>query len=263
MPTVLISRSGPVATPILNRPEVRNALSPEMYAELAAALEQCHRDSSVRVVIITGQGDAFCAGGDLRAMEERALRGTPQGELRAFFAQTVAWVARRLHTLRQPVIARVNGVAAGAGCSLALGCDLRIASAAARFSLGFVQRGLIPDWGGSHLLPRTIGLSRACELVFTGRLIDAGEAERIGLVNRVVPASELDQAVETLACEIAALPPEAVSLAKQALHAGARSTLDEALELEAVLQSYCCSTADHREAVAAFRERRPPHFSGR
>ena len=261
MPTVLISRNGPVATLSLNRPAARNALSPELYGELAAALAQCHGDRTVRVVILTGQGDAFCAGGDLKAMAERVEQG--QAELRAYYAETVAAAARQLHRLRQPVIARINGAAVGAGCSLALGCDLRIASEGARFGLGFVTRGLIPDWGGSHLLPRAIGLSRACELVFTGRMIEVAEAERIGLVNRVVPAAGLDQAVAEVAAAIAAQPPEAVRLAKQALQAGARSTLDEALELEAVLQSYCCGTADHREAVAAFRERREPHFTGR
>ncbi|HEY7294777.1 MAG TPA: enoyl-CoA hydratase-related protein, partial [Dehalococcoidia bacterium] len=214
----------------LDRPEQMNALSPEMGDGLVSALEQAGRDDEVRTIVITGAGRAFCAGGDLKTMNVRAERErTATGRLEALTAagRRIPVLLRQIH---KPVIAAVNGAAMGWGCDLAVACDIRIAADTARFGELFVKRGLIPDGGATYNLPRLVGMDRAAELIFTGRLIDAAEALRIGLVTRVVPAAELQAETGRLAAEIAANAPLAVQTAKRLLYAQQNLTIEQAME---------------------------------
>jgi 2-(1,2-epoxy-1,2-dihydrophenyl)acetyl-CoA isomerase len=251
-----------VATLTLNRPDRLNALGDTLSDDLHDAIVRSSGDPDVRAMIITGAGRGFCAGGDVKAMNEagEGRRGRP-------LAEKIA--PRRDRTLLamrdapQPIIAAVNGAAAGAGMNLALGCDIRIASTAARFSQAFVKRGLHPDWGGTYFLPRAVGMARACELIFTGDLIDAPEALRLGIVSRVVEPPELMAAARELARKIAAGPPVAIRLAKHSLYANAERDLKSALELETAAQNIASETEDAREGIRAFVEKRDPVFRGR
>ncbi len=256
--TLLLDRAGAIATITLNRPEARNALDLTMRAELAAALEGIEADPEVRVVVLTGAGGHFCAGGDVKLMRERPWTAA-DGRARVEALNRLVW---RLVNFPRPVIASVDGFAVGAGCNLALGCDLIVASDRARFGEVFGKIGLVPDGGGSWLLPRAVGLARAKELVFTADVIDAAEAARLGLVNRVVPAAELAAETRRLADRIAAGPPLALALAKQLLNRAAASDLAGALEAEASSQAIAITSEDHREGLSAFFEKRPPRFRG-
>jgi 2-(1,2-epoxy-1,2-dihydrophenyl)acetyl-CoA isomerase len=250
MADVLYSRTGPIAEITLNRPDVRNAYSDEMIAELVAALSRAEADDEARVVLITGAGSAFCAGGDLKSMKERSgmFSGDPV-ELRDRYLRGMQTIPRRFHSLEKPTIAVVNGPAIGAGLGLALMCDLRVASARAKFGSTFARVGLIPGDGGAYLLNRVVGFSRAIELILTARVIDADEALSIELVHRVVPHDELrDHALE-LARSIAALPPKAVRMAKTALYRSVDRDLETALHITAALQGLVQSTSEHEEAV--------------
>jgi 2-(1,2-epoxy-1,2-dihydrophenyl)acetyl-CoA isomerase len=247
-----------VATVTLNRPEVLNALDREAKASLLEALRAVDRDAGVRVVVLRGAGRAFCAGEDLKS--HVGEEGRSLGEsLREGYNPIV----RRLRDLSKPTIAQVNGVAAGAGFSLALACDLRVASSEARFISVFSNIALVPDSGLSYHLPRLMGLGRALEAAFTARPIPADEALALGLVNRVVPPAELDDAVAELAGRLAHGPTQAYVRTRQAMLRGLEVSLDELLDYEAALQELQGRTADHREGVAAFLEKRPPRFQGR
>jgi 2-(1,2-epoxy-1,2-dihydrophenyl)acetyl-CoA isomerase len=213
-------------------------------------------------MVITGSGKGFCAGGDVKAMNE-AKEGKRE---RPLIEKVAPGRDRTLLAMRdapQPIIAAVNGAAAGAGMNLALGCDIRIASTAAKFSQAFVKRGLHPDWGGTYFLPRVIGMARAAELIFTGDVIDAAEALRLGIVSRVVAPEELMPAVTELARRIAAGPPMAIRLAKGSLYANAEQDLKTALERETFAQNICFETEDASEGIRAFVEKRAPNFRGR
>ena len=254
---LLLEKDGPVAVLTINRPKVLNALNGETVRELGEAIEQLERDSEVAVVIITGAGDrAFVAGADIAFMQNL----TPM-EAREF-AQLGQRVLSRIENLSKPVIAAVNGFALGGGCELAMACDLRLAADTAVFGQPEIKLGIIPGAGGTQRLARLVGLTRAKELVFFGEPIDAQEAYRIGLVNRVVPADRLLAEARAWAERLAALPPVALALAKRALDAGASAPLPVGLDLERLAFAALFGTADEQEGVAAFLERRPPRFTG-
>lgn len=244
------TQSGHVATITLNRPEKLNAFAGTMREELLAALRQCSGDDAVRVVVITGAGRAFCAGGDVQFMSSLQANGDTASFRRLLDAGRD--IVLEISSMPKPVIASVNGVAAGAGCNLALACDYRIASEAAKFSQSFVRIGLQPDWGGTWLLPRLVGKSAAMELMLTGRMVEAGEALALGLVDRVVPAATLHDETAILAAAFAAAPPIAARSIKRALAAAERNDLHAQLELEAEQQVECFLSEESRERVAAF-----------
>jgi 2-(1,2-epoxy-1,2-dihydrophenyl)acetyl-CoA isomerase len=253
--TLLFDKSGAVGTLTLNRPDARNALDLVMRRELLGALDEIEADPAVRVVVLTGAGGHFSAGGDVKTMKPGS--GAAEGRER------VAALNRlivRLVEFPRPVIAMVDGFAVGAGCNLALCCDLIVASDRARFGEVFAKIGLVPDGGGSWLLPRLVGMARAKELIFTADIIDAAEAGRIGLVNRVVPAAELAVVTRALAERIAQGPPKTLAMAKHMVNRAATSNLAEALDVEAYSQAIAISGDEHREGLAAFFEKRPAKF---
>jgi 2-(1,2-epoxy-1,2-dihydrophenyl)acetyl-CoA isomerase len=256
--TILMDRTDGVVTVTLNRPEARNAIDLVMRRELLAALDELEADPGTRVLILTGAGGHFSAGGDVKTM---AARRQTAAEGRARVESLNRFVIR-LFEYPKPTIAMVDGFAVGAGCNIALGCDLVIASDRARFGEVFARIGLVPDGGGTWLLPRLVGLAKAKELVFSADIIDAAEALRIGLVNRVVPAGELEPVTRSLATRIAAGPPNALSLAKALLNRSATVDLATALGFEAYAQAQTITTDDHAEGVRAFLEKRPPRFTG-
>jgi 2-(1,2-epoxy-1,2-dihydrophenyl)acetyl-CoA isomerase len=249
-----------VVTITLNRPEKLNAFAGHMRRDLAEALEEAGSDHSVRVVVITGAGRAFCAGGDLKFTAELIERKEAEE-----FCRLLGSARRVITAIRQmtkPVIASVNGPASGAGCNLALACDLRIASTAASFSQSFVKVGLHPDWGGTYFLPRLVAPNKACEMFFLGESIDAWEALNLGIVNRVVKPEELESATRQLAERLRDAPPIAVAAAKQAVYMSQSAELEEMLRFENDAQLRCFESHDGREGVRAFLEKRDPKFKG-
>lgn len=254
---------GPVARITLDRPTARNAYSEAMVDGLVRAIDLAERDDGVRCIVLTGEGPAFSAGGDLKRMlqKEGMFAGGP-ADLRRRYVDGIQRIPRRLTLAEKPVVAAINGPAIGAGLDLACMCDLRLAARGAQFGSTFVKVGLVPGDGGAYFLARAVGFSRALELMLTGRLVDADEAERIGLVHRVVAPDELLSAAHALARELAALPAVAVRLTKRAAYRSYDLDVDAALEVAAAYQGISQNTADHREAVAAMLERRPPRFTG-
>jgi enoyl-CoA hydratase/carnithine racemase len=251
-----------IATLTLNRPDRLNALGGTLREDLHDAVTRASADPEVRVMVVTGAGKGFCSGGDVKAMNE-ANEGRRTRPLMEKVAPSRDRTLLAMRDAPQPMIAAVNGAAAGAGMNLALACDIRIASTAAKFSQAFVRRGLHPDWGGTYFLPRAVGMAKACELIFTGDVIDAPEALRLGLVSKLVAPEELMPTAYDLARKIAAGPPVAVRLAKRALHRNAESDLRSALEFETFAQNVCSETEDAREGIRAFVEKRSPVFRGR
>jgi 2-(1,2-epoxy-1,2-dihydrophenyl)acetyl-CoA isomerase len=251
-----------IATLTLNRPERLNALGDTLRDDLHDAIVKSSVDPEVRVIVVTGAGKGFCAGGDVKAMNENREAGRERPILDKV-APSRDRTLLAMQDAPQPIIAAVNGAAAGAGMNLALACDIRIASSAARFAQAFVRRGLHPDWGGTYFLPRIVGMAKAAEMIFTGDLIDADEALRLGIVSRVVAPEELMPAVHELARKIAAGPPVAIRLARRALYHNAECDLRQALEFETFAQNVCQDTEDAREGIRAFVEKRAPVFRGR
>jgi enoyl-CoA hydratase/carnithine racemase len=251
-----------IVTMTLNRPERLNALGDTLRQDLYDAIMRASGDPDVRVIVLTGAGRGFCSGGDVKAMNEakRANRGRPLMEQVAPIRDQVILAMRQAP---QPIIAAVNGPAAGAGMNLALACDMRLAATTARFGETFVKRGLHVDWGGTYFLPRLVGMAAACELIFTGAIIDADEALRLGIVSRVVAPEDLMPATLELARTIAAGPPIAIRLAKRALYRSQEVDLPAALEFETYAQNICSETEDAREGIRAFVEKRDPAFQGR
>jgi 2-(1,2-epoxy-1,2-dihydrophenyl)acetyl-CoA isomerase len=255
-----VNEDSGIVTITLNRPEKLNALVGHMRRDLAEALEAAGSDRTVRVVVITGAGRAFCAGGDVAFMAELLDRHDIEEFSRLLGA--ARRVVTSIREMTKPVIAAINGPASGAGCNLALACDLRIASTEATFSQSFVRLGLNPDWGGTYFLPRLVTPNKACEMFFLGEAIDAEEALRLGIVNRVVAPAELAPAVRELAERLREAPPIAIAAAKQAVYMSLSAELDEMLRYETEAQLRCFESQDGREGVRAFLERRPPTFTG-
>lgn len=242
-----------IAIVTLNRPEVRNAINDALRAELIAALERIAADEAVRAVVLTGRGKAFCAGGDISGMKERLK--VPAGEV-AFNGwrrqgQTHKSVAL-LHGMPKPVIAAVNGAAAGLGCDMALACDFIVASEQAAFTMSFVKRGLVSDGGGMYFLPRRVGLPRAKELIFTGRTVDAKEALAIGLADRVAPGDRLVAEAAAWAREMSRGSRASVALSKAILDRTFETPEEQVFALGREAQAVCYTTAEHRESVEAF-----------
>ncbi|MGO9028710.1 MAG: enoyl-CoA hydratase/isomerase family protein [Acidimicrobiales bacterium] len=258
--TLTVERNEGVVTVTMNRPARKNAANGTMWRELLQTFDDVATDRTARVLVLTGAGDAFCSGADLG--EGNNVAGRP-GDPYLVQMRALGDVALRLHRLPKPTIAKVGGVAAGAGMSLALGCDLVVASDTARFSQIFSRRGLSVDFGSTWLLPRFIGLHRAKELAFFADIISAEEAKEFGVVNRVVPAAELDAFVDDWSARLAAGPPLALSLTKTMLNNSLAVSMDQALEDEARSQAMNFGTKDTLEAIAAFIEKREPHFEGR
>ena len=251
-----------VATLTLNRPDRLNALGDTLRDDLHDAVLRASADLDVRVMVITGAGKGFCSGGDVKAMNEAKESGAE----RPVSEKVAPLRDRELLAMRdapQPIIAAVNGAAAGAGMNLALGCDIRLASTAARFGETFTRRGLHPDWGGTYFLPRLVGMAKAAELIFTGDMIDAAEALRLGIVSALHAPEELMPATYDLARRIAAGPPVAIRLAKRALYHNLETDLRGGLEFETFAQNICFETEDAREGIRAFVDKRPPQFKGR
>jgi enoyl-CoA hydratase/carnithine racemase len=257
-----------VATLTLDDPERRNALGDEMIAEVVEALEGFRRDDDAKVLIVTGAGKAFCSGGDLKMMERWAGKGSDEPPKFNPIAQRdryrfgIQQIPLTFKKIEKPVIAAVNGAAVGAGNDLALMADIRISSDRAKFGEIFSKVGLAPGDGGAWFLPRIVGVEKACELIFTGDIIDAAEALRIGLVGRVVPADELMTEARKLARRIASGPVQAHKMAKFAIYRGLDQTLEESLQTMALMQSMLHGTKDHEEGVRAFLEKRSPEFRG-
>ncbi|MCL7456861.1 crotonase/enoyl-CoA hydratase family protein [Micromonospora sp. MSM11] len=261
---VLVERDGHVETWTINLPEARNPISgDDVIDALVARVDAVNADRTVRAVILTGAGSAFSAGGNVKDMAERVgLFGGAPHELRDGYRRGIQRIPRAMYACDVPLIAAVNGAAVGAGCDLALMCDLRIASERAFFAESFVKLGIIPGDGGAWLLPRAVGAARAAEMALTGDRVDAATALEWGLVSRVVPHEELLTEARRLADRVAANPPHAVRMAKKLLREAQHQSLDSILELSAAMQALAHQTRDHDEAVRAFLDRRDPHFTG-
>jgi 2-(1,2-epoxy-1,2-dihydrophenyl)acetyl-CoA isomerase len=243
----------------LNRPEKRNPLTPKLREELIEALKEAERDEQIDVIILTGAGKAFCAGGDIEKFAKRIQEEDQSKKRRTSIDRFGSW-AVEIAKVDKPIIAAINGVAAGAGISIALLCDLRIASERAKFILAFARMGLVPDVGLTYLLPRTIGIGKALELFYTAGKLDAQEAYGIGLVNKIVPHEKLMEEALAMASQIAKGPRIALRLIKRAVYRELVSSLQEQTELEGLMQNICFSTEDHKEGVKAFLEKRAPNF---
>ncbi|HKO05440.1 MAG TPA: enoyl-CoA hydratase [Candidatus Acidoferrales bacterium] len=260
-PVLVETRDAGVLTLHMNRPERLNALDPELAQALATAVERAGSDPTVRAMILTGAGRAFCAGGDLGVI--RALRDAGRtGELEPLLRAGTQLILG-LRTISKPVIAAVNGPAAGAGMNVALACDYRIASEQATFGQNFAKVGLFPDFGGTYLLPRLAGESRAAWMFYTGDMITAQEALRIGVVDRLAPPERVMPEAQALAAQFAAGPPMVLGAVKNVLFGPEKAKLERALELEAEQQMRCFWSEDCTEGIRAFFEKRAPKFQGK
>jgi 2-(1,2-epoxy-1,2-dihydrophenyl)acetyl-CoA isomerase len=256
----VVEESG-ILTVTLNRPEKLNALVGHMRRDLAEALEAAGSDRNIHVVVLTGAGRAFCGGGDVVAMAE--LIEQQDSEEFSRLLGSARRVITAIRAMNKPVIGSINGPASGAGCNLALACDLRIASTTATFSQSFVKVGLHPDWGGTYFLPRLITPNKACELFFLGEAIDAQEALHLGIINRVVEPAELESATRELAERLRNAPAISLGAAKHAVYMSQSADLEEMLRYETEAQLRCFESEDGREGIRAFLEKREPHFTGR
>lgn len=252
---ILLQADGPVAVLTLNRPQARNAIDDEMRAELMAVLDRVARTDSIRALVVTGAGKGFCAGGDVKSMQARLA--VPPGEVALNGwrrQQRTHHAVSMLHALPKPTIAAVNGAATGLGCDVALCCDFVIASDAARFAMTYVLRGLIPDGGGMYFLPRRVGLSRAKELIFSGRTVEPEEALRLGMIDRVTGADTLLADACAWAAELSKGSPAALALSKNIINQTFELTVEQVFAQGSQAQAICYSSREHQESVAAFLE---------
>ncbi|MFC2040909.1 enoyl-CoA hydratase/isomerase family protein [Chloroflexota bacterium] len=260
---LLLEKEGGIATITLNVPDKLNAFTNDMRISLPLAADEVARDDDVKVVILTGAGRGFCSGADVRRQAAN-IAGEVVDRSRQARVEVVGGLANVFPGLNKPVIAAINGPCVGAGFSIALSCDIRIASEAARFGAVFILRGLVPDTGITHFLPTVVGMSKALELMFTGEIISAAEAERLGIVSRIVPPDELMNTARELAAKIAQQAPIPIELTKKIVWRSSLGDLTRQLDLETYAQNICRQTEDHRESVRAFLEKRPqPQFKGR
>jgi enoyl-CoA hydratase/carnithine racemase len=252
---ILLQADGPVAVLTLNRPKARNAIDDAMRADLMTALDHVARTDSIKALVITGAGQDFCAGGDVKSMQARLA--VPQGEVAMAGwrrQQRTHHAISMLHALPKPTIAAVNGAATGLGCDLALCCDFIIASDTARFAMSYILRGLIPDGGGMFFLPRRVGLARAKELIFTGRTVEPEEALRLGMIERVTSAATLLDDARAWAGELSAGAPGALALGKNILDQTFELSVEQVFSMGSQAQAICYSSREHQESVAAFLE---------
>jgi 2-(1,2-epoxy-1,2-dihydrophenyl)acetyl-CoA isomerase len=261
--SVLYDRHDSVVTLTLNRPDTLNAMNEAMMGEVERILIELEADAAIRVVVLTGSGRAFSSGGDQKRGGETVPPAFFEGDPGGALIERLNRCVLRMQRLAKPIIGSINGVAAGAGMNIALATDLRIAADTARFVEAFARVGLVPDGGGTYFLPRLVGTAKAMELILLADTVDAQEALRIGLVNRVVPADQLQNETQKLAERLAEGPTVAYGLAKTGLYQGLGMTLEDVLNMEARNQAIAARTPDRAEGVAAFREKRPPRFTGR
>jgi len=258
--TLLVEKKDHIGTIKFNQPDKLNALNALAFQEFIEALHEVDRDNEIRVVIITGAGRAFSAGLDL----EEATKGPSESDLQvAPIQDSLSWIPQIMRNMKKPIIAALNGAAAGGGFTVALACDIRIASEKARLIAPFLRVGLVPELGSTYNLPRLIGIAKACELVFTGKAVTAKEAKEIGLVNEVVPKDELAGFTWKMATEIAQMAPIPLQLAKRALYQGLDSELAVQVQFEQLSQSTCFKSEDYKEGMRAFLEKRSPVFKGK
>jgi len=261
---VILEKKDGVATITLNRPERLNAITVSMLKAFEGAIHDLTSDDEVNVVVITGAGRAFCAGEDVKEAPNEEVVARVSSKRGVLAIDNQATFPRLMRSMPKPVIAAVNGPAVGQGLSICLACDIRLASEEAKFSAMFVHRGIPPESGSGFNLPRIVGIAKACELIFTGRMIDAKEAKEIGLVNHVFPAHELMPRTMEMATCIAQGPPIAIGIAKQLLYHGLETNnITTYLERDIFCLSYCFQTEDREEGIRSFLEKRPPKFKGR
>jgi enoyl-CoA hydratase/carnithine racemase len=256
---MLYSRQENISVLTINRPDARNAFSPEMIGLWRDYLKEARDDDAVNVIVVTGTGDTFCSGGDIRDMAEGKLRSW---DMKRFLWEGVHRIILTLEDIDKPVIAAINGAAMGAGMDMAIMCDIRVSSDRAKLGESYIQMGLVPGDGGAWFLPRLVGVSKALELFLTADVLDAGEALALGIVNRVVPHENLMEETMKLASRIAQKPPLAVKMMKRAVYQGTTSTLRSHLDYISSQLSLLSETHDHAEAARAFLEKRKPVFTG-
>ena len=258
--TILFEKTGGVADVALNRPKKLNAFDATMHEELYAALEDAAADDEVRCVVLRGEGRGFSAGADLAGIIEGADGDPDLGE---YLRNTYSRLVKRMVSMEKPIVASLHGPVYGAGVGIALACDLRVAAESTKFSVAFIKIGLMPDAGVSFFLPRVVGLGRALQMSMLGDPVEADEALRIGLVNKVVPDERLSEETAALASRLAAMPTAALGRTKRAFYASFEDDLETVLEREAEGQTFCGHTEDHKEGVRAFFEKREARFTGR
>ncbi len=264
--TIILKKENRIATLTMNRPERMNAVNRTMALELVAAIEDVDKDDEMRVLVFTGAGKGFCAGADVGGMAGGAQEGATTRsaeETRRWHSRVVGGICLGFQKMQKPTIAMVNGVAVGGGFDMALACDMRVGSKNARFMNAFVRIGLFPGWGGTWLYPRIMGLGKALEFLFTGDFLEAEEALRLGVLNRLVAPEDLEKETMVLAGKIAKGPPISIRLMKLQAYKGLQMDLETAIQMAAACETITLASEDHKEGIAAFREKREARYQGK